>query len=164
MLWGSAGIVVPWEAYLQYNDVGLLERHYPAMAAYIDYLETTIDPQTGFTSDAQLGDWLGPQNNALGSAFLATAYHAYDLGIMAKVAEVLDKPDDAARYRGMYEKRKAFFNKTFVNAGKKTLATGSGRGGFGRRPRCSNNGRGAGIPDGRHADLLRRRVGYGLVR
>ncbi len=131
VLWGSAGIVVPWEAYQQYNDVGLLERHYPAMAAYVDYLETTIDPATGFTSDAQLGDWLGPQNNALGSAFLATAYHAYDLGIMAKVAEVLDKPDDAARYRGMYERRKAFFNKTFVNAGKKTLATGSGRGGFG---------------------------------
>ena len=45
----------------------LLERHYPAMAAYVDYLETTIDPKTGLSSDAQLGDWLGPQNNALGS-------------------------------------------------------------------------------------------------
>ena len=29
VLWGSAGIVVPWEAFLQYKDVGLLERHYP---------------------------------------------------------------------------------------------------------------------------------------
>jgi alpha-L-rhamnosidase len=131
VLWGSAGIVVPWEAYLQYKDVGLLERHYPAMAAYIDYLETTIDPKTGLSSDGQLGDWLGPQNNALGSAFLVTAYHAYDLGIMAKVAEVLDKHDDAAKYRGMYEKRKAFFNTTFLNGEKKTLATGGGRGGFG---------------------------------
>ena len=89
VLWGSAGIVVPWEAYLQYKDVGLLERHYPAMAAYMAYLETTIDPKTGLSSDGQLGDWLGPQNNALGSAFLVTAYHAYDLGIMAKVAEIL---------------------------------------------------------------------------
>ena len=131
VLWGSAGIVVPWETYLQYKDVGLLERHYPAMAAYIDYLETTIDPKTGLSSDGQLGDWLGPQNNALGTAFLVTAYHAYDLGIMAKVAEILDKPADAAKYRGMYEKRKAFFNATFVNAEKKTLATGGGRGGFG---------------------------------
>ena len=62
------------------------------MEAYIDYLETTIDPKTGLSSDGQLGDWLGPQNNALGTAFLVTAYHAYDLGIMAKVADLLGKP------------------------------------------------------------------------
>jgi hypothetical protein len=35
--------------YLQYKDVALLERHYPAMAAYMDYVETTIDPKTGKT-------------------------------------------------------------------------------------------------------------------
>ena len=132
ILWGSAGIVVPWETYLQYKDVGLLERHYPAMVAYVDYLETTISPKTGLSSDAVLGDWLGPQNDLLGSAYLASAYHAYDVGIMAKVAEILDKPADAARFRALYDKRKAFFNATFVNAEKKTLATG--RGGFGRGP------------------------------
>ncbi len=129
VLWGSAGIVVPWEVYQQYKDVGLLEEHYPAMVRYIEYLETTIDPKTGLISDAQLGDWLGPQNNALGSAFLAAAYHAYDLDIMARAAAVLGKTDDAARFRALYEKRKAFFNATFVNADKKTLGIGSG--GFG---------------------------------
>ncbi len=133
VLWGSAGIVVPWEAYLQYGDAGLLERHYPAMAAYMAYLETTIDPKTGLSSDGQLGDWLGPQNNALGSAFLVTAYHAYDLGIMAKVADLLGRKADAERYREQHEKRKAYFNATFVNAGKKTLATGGGRGMGGQR-------------------------------
>ncbi len=145
VLWGSAGIVIPWEAYLQYKDVGLLERNYAAMAAYMAYLETTIDPKTGLSSDGQLGDWLGPQNNALGSAFLVTAYHAYDLGIMAKIADILGKPADAATYREQYEKRKAYFNATFVNAGRKTLATGGGRGG----------GRGAapaGAPEFRVAD------------
>jgi alpha-L-rhamnosidase len=76
VLWGSAGIVVPWETYLQYKDVALLEKHYPAMADYVAYLETTIDPKTGLSSDGQLGDWLGPQVNALGSPFLVTAYHA----------------------------------------------------------------------------------------
>jgi alpha-L-rhamnosidase len=146
ILWGSAGIVVPWETYLQYKDRALLEHHYPAMAAYIDYLETTLDPNTGLSSDAQLGDWLGPQNNALGSAFLATAYQAYDLDIMAKVADVLGRRSDAAKYRSLYEKRKAFFNKTFVDADGKTLATGSGFGGFGGR------GRPAGPPQFRVAD------------
>jgi alpha-L-rhamnosidase len=129
ILWGSAGIVVPWESYLQYRDVALLEQHYPAMTAYVDYLETTINPKTGLSSDSALGDWLGPQNNALGSAFLVTAYHAYVLGIMAKIAGVLDRPADAARFGALHEKRKAFFNATFVNAEKKTLATGGGRSG-----------------------------------
>lgn len=121
VLWGSAGIVVPWETYLQYKDVALLEQHYEAMVDYINYLETTIDPVTGLSSDGQLGDWLGPQNNLLGSAFLVTAYHAYDLGIMAKVAAILGKDFEAAQYQSMYEKRKEFFNATFVNADKKTL-------------------------------------------
>ncbi|MDE3168286.1 MAG: alpha-L-rhamnosidase, partial [Acidobacteriota bacterium] len=132
VLWGSAGIVVPWETYLQYNDVGLLAHHYPAMVKYIEYLETTIDAKTGLSSDGQLGDWLGPQNNALGTAYLVTAYHAYDLGLMAKVAAILGKSGDAARFQAMYEKRRAFFNSTFVNGEKKTLATGGGRGGPGR--------------------------------
>jgi len=121
VLWGSAGIVVPWETYLQYNDAGLLEQHYPAMVKYIDYLETTIDPKTGLSSDGQLGDWLGPQNNMLGTAILVTAYHAYDLDIMAKIARVLGKSADVEKYQAMYEKRKEFFNKTFVNADKKTM-------------------------------------------
>jgi alpha-L-rhamnosidase len=135
ILWGSAGIVVPWETYLQYGDVGLLERHYPAMAAYINFLESSVDAKTGLSSDATLGDWLGPQNNALGSQFLATAYHAYDLAIMAKVAALLGKAADAAKYESLYAKRKEFFNATFVNAEHKTLATGSG--GFGGPPRTT---------------------------
>ena len=131
VLWGSAGIVVPWETYLQYGDVGLLERHYPAMAAYADYLETTIDPKTGLSSDGVLGDWLGPQNTRLGSAFLVTAYHAYDLGIMARVAGILNRPADAAKFQERYEQRKAFFNATFVKADTQTAyAVGLGMGLF----------------------------------
>jgi alpha-L-rhamnosidase len=127
VLWGSAGIVVPWEVYQQYDDVGLLRRHYPAMVAYVNYLETTLDPKTGLSSDGALGDWLGPQNNQLGTAFLVTAYHAYDLGIMAKVAKILGHTADAERFTAMYEKRKAFFNATFVNPDKRTIGLIGGR-------------------------------------
>lgn len=134
ILWGSAGIVVPWETYLQYGDINILKEHYPSMVRYMDYLETTIDPATGLSSDGQLGDWLGPQNNQLGSAFLVTAYHAYDLDLMSKMAGILGFKDDAAKYRAKYIERKEFFNKTFVNEDKKALGlTGGGRG-FGPQP------------------------------
>ncbi|MFH0759722.1 MAG: family 78 glycoside hydrolase catalytic domain [Bacteroidota bacterium] len=115
VLWGSAGITVAWEVYQQYKDIMLLEEHYDAMAAYMDYVETTIDKQTGITSDGALGDWLGPQNNQLGTSFLTSAYHVYDLWIMKRVAEVLGHQEDAARFGKMHERRKAYFNKTYIN-------------------------------------------------
>jgi alpha-L-rhamnosidase len=133
VLWGSAGITVAWEAYLQYNDTGLLSEHYDAMANYIKYVEGTINKKTGLSSDGQLGDWLGPQNNQLGPDYLVTAYYTYDLGIMTKVAGILGKKDDADKYREMYEKQKVFFNKTFVNADHKALGL-LGGGGFMSRP------------------------------
>jgi alpha-L-rhamnosidase len=127
VLWGSAGITIPWELYQQYADVGALQEHYPAMVHYIEYLATTIDPNTGLSSDAILGDWLGPQNKQLGQAFLATAYHILDLDIVARVAVVLGRQDDAARFRKMYSDRKAFFNKTFVNPDHQTLGRVGGQ-------------------------------------
>jgi alpha-L-rhamnosidase len=130
VLWGSAGITVPWEVYLQYNDIELLREHYGAMKDYVDYLQTTIDPKTGLSSDGELGDWLGPQNNQLGSAFLVTAYHIYDLWIMMETAKLLGKSEDAVKFKNMYEERKLFFNRQFVNQEHKTLGMISGGSGF----------------------------------
>jgi alpha-L-rhamnosidase len=131
VLWGSAGITVPWETYLQYNDLELLREHYDAMRSYADYLQTTIDPKTGLSSDGQLGDWLGPQNNKLGTAFLVTAYHVYDLWIMKETAKILGKGEDTARFAKMHDERKIYFNKQFVNDDHKTMGIVGG-GGFGR--------------------------------
>lgn len=124
---------MPWEVYQQYGDRRLLEEHYPAMAAYVDYLETTRG-EDGLVSDSALGDWLGPQNDQLGSDFLVTAYHVYDLGIMAKTAEILGRDADARRYRRMHEARLGFFNERFVNADGRTVGLAGRRRGFGGRP------------------------------
>jgi len=132
VLWGSAGMTVPWEVYRQYGDTRLLDQHYGAMAAYLAYLETTIDGE-GLISDSALGDWLGPQNEQLGNDFLVTAYHVYDLWIMARAAEILGKDADAERYRRRYDERRAFFNETFLNDEGKTLGLIGGGRGFGSR-------------------------------
>jgi alpha-L-rhamnosidase len=133
VLWGSAGLTVPWEAHQQYGDLRLLEEHYPAMAAYIDYLETTRG-EDGLSSDSVLGDWLGPQNDQLGSDFLVTAYHVYDLWIIARTAEILGRRSDAERYSRMHEARRKFFNERFVNAERKSMGLVGRRRGFGGPP------------------------------
>jgi alpha-L-rhamnosidase len=131
LLWGSAGITVAWENYQQFGDVATLAEHYDAMAAYINYLEGTTNRETGISSDSQLGDWLGPQNNQLASSYLTTVYHIFDLDIMAKTAEVLGKKEDAAKYKKMHDDLKATFNRTFVNAEHKVQTPAGGRAGRG---------------------------------
>src|SRR6185437_3261619 len=107
-----------------------LKEHYSAMDIYINYLNSSIDKKTGLCTDRQLGDWLGQQNNQLGTDYLVTAYHVFDLGIMVQVATLLGKKTDAARFKEMYDERKAFFNKTFVSVNKKAIGLVGG-GGFG---------------------------------
>jgi alpha-L-rhamnosidase len=134
VLWGSAGVTVPWEAYQQYNDVRLLEEHYDAMAKYVDYVATTTDQQTGVSSDSQLGDWLGPQVNATPSQLLTSTYYVYDLWIVAKSAEILGKTEDAKKYWSIYEEYKRKLHDTFVNKDNQTVrpaSIGGGRGGRG---------------------------------
>lgn len=116
ILWGCAGIVLPWEAYWQYNDIGILAEHYASMCAYLDYVDSTLDPLTGLSADQQLGDWLGPQNQQVGTAFPATAYHVYVLGIVAQVAELLGEREDAKSLAQRYQQRKAFLNESMESA------------------------------------------------
>lgn len=116
ILWGSAGITVPWEVYQQYGDIRILQDNYQAMKRYIDYLDTRIDKDTGLLDEGPLGDWLSPENEKNEPVFLWTVYHVYDLWIMANVAEILDKDEDAKKFWSKYRERKEFFNRTFVDA------------------------------------------------
>lgn len=115
ILWGSAGITVPWESYMQYNDVRLLAEHYDAMKAYIDYLMDYIDLDTGILTEGNLGDWLGPEQEKNDNTLLWEAYFIHDLALMHRIANVLDRKEDANWFNNLHEGRKAFFNKTYFN-------------------------------------------------
>lgn len=114
-LWGSAGIIVAWETFQQYGDLELLREHYPAMKAYVDFLATRIEEKNNVLNEGPLGDWLSPEGNKNDNTLLWTAYHAYDLEILAQAAELLGQTADARDFRQQYEERKAFFNKTYVD-------------------------------------------------
>lgn len=115
ILWGSAGITVPWESYLQYNDTRMLAEHYDAMKSYIDYLVEYIDPLTGIMTEGNLGDWLGPEQERNDNTLLWEAYFIYDLELMLRIATVLNKKEDAVWFDKLYGERKEFFNKTYFD-------------------------------------------------
>ena len=131
LLWGSAGITVPWEVYQQYGDKSLLAEHYEAMCRYVDYVRTrNINPETGILEQEKvwgnLGDWLGPEDNKNDKTLMWEAYFLYDLDIMKKVAQILGKKEDAEKFGKLYDERKAFFNRTYIDPQTaKTISSGA---------------------------------------
>lgn len=107
-LWGSAGITVPWEMYLQYGDEAILADMYDAMSSYMDFLKSTKNGQ-GIVQDGPLGDWLGPENSMNESACLWQCYYVYDLDILRKTARILGKEADEKKFADEYEAARAAF-------------------------------------------------------
>lgn len=120
MLWGSAGITVPWEAYQMTADTTMLAEHYESMKRYIEYVTVhDIDPQSGILVQnhewGDLGDWLGLEYDQMDKSLIWEAYYIYDLAIMRDVASILGYDSDSRRYAEMRQKRIEFFNDTYVD-------------------------------------------------
>ncbi len=119
ILWGSAGIVLPWQCYLQYGDTAILKENYASMCRYIDFITNkTIDPKTGVIVQdkywGDLADWLGPEDGRNDRSLLWEAYYIYDLDMMERIAKMLGNDADACRFASMAARRRTFFNKTYI--------------------------------------------------
>lgn len=118
MGWMEAGIIVPYQVYMQYGDVKVIEEHYDSMVRYMDYLERSavdfIQPNSG------IGDHLAIERTNIG--LTNTAYYAYDAYMMSKMAAVIGKTADSRKYAQLYENVKKAFNEKYVNEDGVTVA------------------------------------------
>lgn len=53
--WGSACVLAPWYAYKRYGDLALLEKYFPVMKKYVEYLSSKTHHEVLHHG---LGDWL----------------------------------------------------------------------------------------------------------
>jgi len=113
MGWMEAGVIIPWQLYLQYGDSQFIRDHYDSMLAYMDFLQHRavgdIQPGSGY------GDWVAVEHT--NTPLTNTAYYAYDALLMSKMAEAIGKYADAQRFKALYEKIKVAFNREFVGPG-----------------------------------------------
>jgi alpha-L-rhamnosidase len=114
--WGDAGIIVPWTIYRTYDDARIVERHYAAMARWMEYLhEANPDLIRKSRMGNNYGDWLSPRGDHTPKHLLATAYWAHDAKLMAEMAEAIGRAEDASGYRDLNERIKGAFNEAFVS-------------------------------------------------
>jgi alpha-L-rhamnosidase len=126
--WCSAFIIVPWQQYQFCGDLDLLRTHYADMKRYFAYLENSA---TNDIISLGLGDWfdLGPKKSGASQhtppPITASAFYFHDAWILAKVAALLEKPDDAKKFSVKAERIRRAYNEKFFNVTNGSYATGS---------------------------------------
>ncbi|MFH5184939.1 family 78 glycoside hydrolase catalytic domain [Paenibacillus sp. TAB 01] len=128
--WGDAAVICPWTLYLTYGDRRILEEQYESMQAWAQYIRNQGDQPYLWNTGFHFGDWLGLDSKpdsyigATDRDFIATAFYAYSVSLLAKTAAVLEKNDDAEAYREWYGNiLKAFTDEFVTPAGRLSVTT-----------------------------------------
>jgi len=126
--WGSSAVIAPWYVYNWYADRKPMERAYPMMKKYVDYLGSKAN---GSIVSHGLGDWfdLGPgtpgESQLTPMALTATSIYYYDLAILSKMAGILGFVDDSKVLADSARTVRDAFNAKFYNPVTHVIATGS---------------------------------------
>ncbi|PST83705.1 alpha-L-rhamnosidase [Pedobacter yulinensis] len=119
--WADAATIIPWTMYLTYGDKQILASQYTSMKKWVDYMVSqSVDNL--WAKGFHFGDWLfyRPNDDNDGRAavtdkyMIAQTFYANSVQILANTAEVLGKPEEAARYRDLLQKIKSAFVEEYM--------------------------------------------------
>ncbi|MBP3488704.1 MAG: family 78 glycoside hydrolase catalytic domain [Roseburia sp.] len=116
--WGDACIIVPYVLYKRYQDRRILEENYEMMQKWYAFLEKRAkqrplnpvkrlkrNPYRNYTIETGIdyGEWCEPDVESTSAmrtpqGKVATAYYAQSGRMLAEIAEILGKTEDAKRY------------------------------------------------------------------
>ncbi|MFD2970280.1 glycoside hydrolase family 78 protein [Sphingobacterium bambusae] len=119
--WGDVATIVPWGMYQAYGDVGILERQYNSMKAWVDFMHSKSKNDlwnTGF----HFGDWLfyRPDDDNDGRAavtdkyLIAQCFYAHSTEILANSAKILGKTSDEQTYRDLLTAIRSAFQQEYL--------------------------------------------------
>lgn len=103
--WADAVYLIPWRYYLRYGDRELLERCWPMIRKYAEYLLQNIEKDGHYEKGIHLGEWLEPEafrDKVYGAQAKhpeeCTAYLYLAMRTIAQIADMLE-PDYAPKLR-----------------------------------------------------------------
>jgi alpha-L-rhamnosidase len=132
--WGDAATVIPWTVYLFYGDKEMLEKHFPNMTGWVDFIKSQDDEYCGGSRLWEYGfhfaDWLALDNpdkkssfGGTSSYYVASAYYYYSSSLTAKAAKVLGKTEEEEYYQNLAMEVKQAIQKKYFPDGELTEDT-----------------------------------------
>ncbi len=120
--WSGAYLMNAWNMYQYYGDDRLLRRHFESFKRYVDSIERT--PGIGGVGAPRIiggghGDWLAPDvrgRGPEGQQMVETSYYFHCAELLSRMAEVLGRGEESARYRALAEEIRQAINKEFFDA------------------------------------------------
>ena len=123
--WGAAISIMPWEFYLHYGSLDILEDSYPAMKEYIRYMQSWIDEEGIMFSERvglngnvlkwfNLGEWVTP-GELPADDLVHTFYFWRCADLTAKSAKALGNTKEDKYYSELAEATKKAFHKRFYD-------------------------------------------------
>ena len=128
--WGDAGVIVPWRAYVNYGDVGILEENFEAGRRWIAFIlrknPNLLWQNRRSATDFEYGDWLNadtfidlphwPKKGGLvPKEISATMFFAHSTGLMARIAKRLGRKREAGEYEKLAKNIQAAFLRAYVS-------------------------------------------------
>ena len=133
--WCGFLITASWQTYLNYGDFRPVERYYPVMQRWLEYVDRyTVDGLLGRWPDTDyrgwyLGDWLAPEGvdyTAQESVDLVSnCYLCECLDALSKMAALLGREEEAARYGERLQALRTRIGEEFYDPETARYATGS---------------------------------------
>lgn len=108
--WGDAPVVITWNLYTQYGDVSILEENYDALCRWVDMLVNSSEDYIRYWGG--YGDHLSNEDTP--KELSDTAWCARSADLVSRMADVLERKEDAERYRQIYEQFRWAWQKQFV--------------------------------------------------
>ena len=134
--WGAAICVIPWQYYVHYGSVDMLEDNYEGMKGYLRYMQTWVDEVGIMFSKRRakdgtilkwfnLGEWVAP-GKTVPDDMVHTFYLWYCADIAARTARILGKPDEAEDHRLLAIRTRDAFHLRFYEQDKGSYGDGGG--------------------------------------
>ena len=118
--WADASVIIPWNHYMAFGNVNILEQQYDSMKGWVDYMVSqSKDRGWLWNNGSHYGDWLfyslsndpGGQSAVTSSHLVAQCFFANSADIVSRTAKLLGKQKDADDYAEIASKlRKAYIN------------------------------------------------------
>lgn len=116
--WGGAVVVVPYYYYRNFGDIELLQKWYPNLKKWVQYIKAHSEDYLVTTEEKGgwcLGDWAALDKMTIPEPFVNTCYFVKTLKMLVEIAAVLERLEDVQEYTDYITRTKEALKRHYFN-------------------------------------------------